>query len=857
MKDDNIEEIKLQISNSEEKLKKADAKIKKLKDIKRKKNNPTLLREENEDLDLTHQLCLEDKKIYNEKISKLKEEIKRNKEKILKLKEDNDNFKKEKNTNEQDSKSYHNMIFNIKDLCNKIHLQIKKQTNNNNLEDNKKINNDIRKKENIEKINKKKEEFEKMLDKLKMKANQNKNIINEQKRKNNEYRNYLIEIHQYISLFTERLNISINNQILNNNDPKVNEITNLFEKVSIMLFELDDILFQIENSFGQNVENILTNIQEKINDLNKNENQNENNFKNICNEIVQLFDVSKTIFNDFEKDKIKLNSKNTDAEKEIKKIKDIHKQIISENKKEEKNEKKDNINQNNILKDNNDKDNNNDYLSNKEKRKRLIEQSFLYNVKNNSKKLDLYQTINLFKNEDNAESGKNKSELLKKNYHEICFLYDDFEIHDIYYTLKAIGLSNNMSFTTANYSFDSAEDIEVQEFTLDDNPSDYKMISKHFMSYKINLKNLESTKVHMKFKVTKNISRLSKGQLDERKIFRYGYYGLYGALAGVNAKYSLILKGSFEIVKFENYFLIRNTNNKDDVEYMWGGIVPPGGKTTRIMLSKKEAKWSFRQTFNFSSNDLITETRYYLPVEFVGANNEIINITPSCPQASNIIMDEENRQYIFEFINTKYKQAEIKVSGELKNKCKVEWNVGLTNKEIENLIPKEDIQCKEQLKRIAKQIIDDFNKENKNNDFEFLDYMKIALWVKKNIKYDYNYTGQTQYHAMDIYKMRKGVCHHFTVLANALLYSLGYQVIYTTGYYCENRIEFNTKTAHAYSLIKLGNNKWYPFDATWGIFTGKLHVGHIFRMLGHRGWKLKGYDTISNYKYECEGKLIE
>ena len=36
--------------------------------------------------------------------------------------------------------------------------------------------------------------------------------------------------------------------------------------------------------------------------------------------------------------------------------------------------------------------------------------------------------------------------------------------------------------------------------------------------------------------------------------------------------------------------------------------------------------------------------------------NEIINITPSCPQASNIIMDEENRQYIFEFINTKYKQ---------------------------------------------------------------------------------------------------------------------------------------------------------------------------------------------------------
>ena len=106
---------------------------------------------------------------------KKKEKKNINKEKISKLKKDNVKLKKEKNSDEQDSKSYQNMIFNIKDLCNKIHLQIKKQTNNNDLEDKKKINNDNRNKENIEKINKKKEEFEKMLDKLKIKANQNKN----------------------------------------------------------------------------------------------------------------------------------------------------------------------------------------------------------------------------------------------------------------------------------------------------------------------------------------------------------------------------------------------------------------------------------------------------------------------------------------------------------------------------------------------------------------------------------------------------------------------------------------------------------------------------------------------------------
>ena len=36
---------------------------------------------------------------------------------------------------------------------------------------------------------------------------------------------------------------------------------------------------------------------------------------------------------------------------------------------------------------------------------------------------------------------------------------------------------------------------------------------------------------------------------------------------------------------------------------------------------------------------------------------------------------------------------------------------------------------------------------------------------------------------------------------------------------------------HAHSLIKIGN-KWYPFDSTWCILTGKLFVGHVFLKYG-------------------------
>ena len=101
------------------------------------------------------------------------------------------------------------------------------------------------------------------------------------------------------------------------------------------------------------------------------------------------------------------------------------------------------------------------------------------------------------------------------------------------------------------------------------------------------------------------------------------------------------------------------------------------------------------------------------------------------------------------------------------------------------------------MRKIAKKIINEFDKENKDSDFEFLDYMKIGLWVYKNIKYDFQYNGQNQYSAMDIYKMRAGVCHHFTVLSNALLYALGYKVIYISGYACKKSKWFHRDNSHA------------------------------------------------------------
>ena len=845
----NIDQLRSQLSSTKNSIIHAENKIKALKEAITKRKNPDLLKQENENLKLTHQLGSENIRIYNEKILKLKNQFKMNEEVLLKLREKNKQLKIEKNAIKQESKPSQNVISNFKDLYKSINLKKKtdlKSDNVKNIVDNRIKDKENIKTENFEKINKIKHQYENILDKLKDKANQ----INYTLKKQNEiidgYRNYLNEIQIYLNKLRAKLNISVNNVALYNNNAQLNEFSSLFDNVSLMLFKLYDIFLENKNNYGQNIENVLINIQTNINELNLDENKKELNFKFKCHEINKFIEVIKIIFNNFEISKNKFDSNYKVVVEEIKKLKMFENQFTQQNQKKVSKDKIDANTANEINKQN----------INNENRKKIIEQSFLFNFKNASNKLDLYKTKNLFQNDDKSNDYLWDPRQLKKNYHEICYIYDDFDMYDIYYILKAVGLPDNCSFHDSYIYFQVGFKLEIQEFSLNDVPSQCTILNKSIISFKIKLHNLETVKVHIKVKAIKDLSNITKGELEQRSVYRHGYYGLSPDLEGEKVKYSLILKGSFDIVNFSKYFLIRNINNKKEIEYIWGGIVPPKGNTVLIMFSKKEAIWSFSQVIKYNSNSCFQYLKVFVPVEFVGVNNEIINISPLSVQATNITLDEKKRQYIFEFINTKHKSVEIIIKGELKNKCKGGWDVDLTDEEIEKLMPKEDVECKEQLKIIAKRIINDFDNSHKNSDIEYLDYMKIGFWVKENLIYDYKYTGK-QISAMEIYSIKKGVCHHFTVLTNALLYSLGYKVLYMTGYCCQNSKTFSLNDLHAYSLIKLENNKWYPFDSTWGILTGKIHVGHIFRMFGNKMISKSFSDNITSHSLEVNGKFIK
>ena len=873
-------ELIMQLSKSENDLKKANDTYENLLNYARQKlpRQVAEIIEDNHDLDLFHRLCEEDIANHKEDLKKLTELKKKNDDEILKLKQENENLKNKKgNIVKKDIESYKDFLETLKDLSKKLGLDIRKSSPHEYFNDVDK-NKEEKQKINLDKIKKMKEVYEKKFKELKNKSNEYNNNIEKQNKIINEYKEYLNEINIYMNTFKERINISvINSATINdmNTNKQFDEINKQVDVVSKILVKLDEVLFQIKNIFGQNIENLLNEIQTNLNNLDKEEYQNENDVKTISDAINRNFEEIQKIISNFEKDRDYFFNKNHNVEEEMKKLKNLHEQYAKEYKKKREmnksiiqqsilnnniNNNNNNQNQNNQNNINNQNNNNDDDINKNILRpKKTLGESFLYTIKNPKSKADLYKTVNLFgeKEEDLLEKYLDEAQLLRKNYHVICYVYDDYDLYDIYYDLKAVGLGNYEFFPKCTQSFYYDRKIEIQSFLIDGVPSKYRMLS-HAIEFGINLRNFETIKVHMRYKSTKDKSTLSRGEIEERSIYRTDTYGLDRSLAGQMGKFSLILKGSFDIVNFSEYFLIRNTNNVNEIEYVWGGRIPYEGRTTLIMFSKKEATWSFCFSSKFhTSGSGFRNTKYFIPIEFIGGNNEIININPHSPQSSNVFIDEENRQYIAEYKNSRYRQAEFMIKGELKNKCKGEWFIDLTDEEVERRMDPADVASKSQLKAIATKIIQEFDKENKDSDFEFLDYMKIGLWVKKNIRYDLNYVGQTQYTALDIYNKRVGVCSHFTRLSNALLYSLGYKVIYVSGYCCQRNKSFKTDTGHAWSLIKLKNNKWYPFDSTWGIFTGKLPVGHIFGTFFGKHSKLYGYDHVQFDEQKMEGKFIE
>ena len=104
----------------------------------------------------------------------------------------------------------------------------------------------------------------------------------------------------------------------------------------------------------------------------------------------------------------------------------------------------------------------------------------------------------------------------------------------------------------------------------------------------------------------------------------------------------------------------------------------------------------------------------------------------------------------------------------------------------------------------------------------------------------------------EILEKKVGVCHHMTLLYNSFLNCINIDAMYTNGFaHTENNNNIDLETRHAWTVAKI-DEKWIPLDATWNIFNGKLHLGHIFRYYGEKyrdtsgDWGIFGFILSSN-----------
>ena len=111
------------------------------------------------------------------------------------------------------------------------------------------------------------------------------------------------------------------------------------------------------------------------------------------------------------------------------------------------------------------------------------------------------------KNENNSK----KAEILRKNWHEICYVYDEYDVHNCNFVIKAVGLGPFSFFSFCSISFIMDKDIKILEFEIDGKKKDYSY-SNYSLDYEIALKNLETHKVHLKYKESPLEKKLTKGQ---------------------------------------------------------------------------------------------------------------------------------------------------------------------------------------------------------------------------------------------------------------------------------------------------------------------------------------------------------
>lgn len=277
------------------------------------------------------------------------------------------------------------------------------------------------------------------------------------------------------------------------------------------------------------------------------------------------------------------------------------------------------------------------------------------------------------------------------------------------------------------------------------------------------------------------------------------------------------------IVEVPNSLAVYSINPKfiqNSNIYTWTGKVPSGGIFDFFYLTLRKAKWNVEVLTNIIGKEKISKIDVAIPTYFKNGNNIIDNYniqTNFDKLLTTIKEDDENIDINFKNINGS--MVQVKVDAILKN--------DFDNKVWIKLDPSKYLEIDEKLSRDLYNTIYTIQSNNKE---QLPLYVLLAKWVNKHIEYDMDYLGKDM-DVMKILSTGRGVCIHYAILYNNLLRTVGIPSVIVSGVSYDT--EKNKFENHAWNLLYT-NGEWISIDPTWGLYSGKLPVSHIFFYFGNR-----------------------
>lgn len=295
---------------------------------------------------------------------------------------------------------------------------------------------------------------------------------------------------------------------------------------------------------------------------------------------------------------------------------------------------------------------------------------------------------------------------------------------------------------------------------------------------------------------------------------RHEYVSLPAFTENAEAKLTIEVPNSLAVYSLNPKFT-QNSNI-----YTWSGKVPTGGIYDFFYLTLRKAKWNVQILTDIIGKEKISKMDVSIPTYFKNGNNiiETYNIQTNYNKLlSTIKEDEKNIDINFDGIDG-YK-VQVKLDSTFRN--------DFDDKTWIKLDPSQYLEIDEMLSR---ELYNTIYMIQLNNKEQLPLHILLAKWVNENIKYDERYVGK-EMDTIKILSTRSGVCIHYAILYNDLLRSAGIPSVIVSGVSYDT--EKNKFENHAWNLVYT-NGEWISIDPTWGLYSGKLPVSHIFFYFGDR-----------------------